>query len=69
MDKIRALFQGIGTFVEEVVHETRKTTWPEKRELVESTVLVIVSLLLLSAVVWLSDKILILLLKALIWRG
>jgi preprotein translocase subunit SecE len=56
-------------FIDDVVAETRKTTWPERQELVESTMVVIVAVLLLSAFVGVSDKVLVVLLKLLINMG
>ena len=56
-------------FVEEVVSETKKTTWPERQELLESTVVVIVLVLLLAVFVGVSDKVLVGLLKLLITPG
>ena len=56
-------------FMDDVVAETRKTTWPERQELVESTIVVIVAVLLLSAFVGVSDKVLVVLLKLLINVG
>jgi preprotein translocase subunit SecE len=63
------MFEGIRIFTGEVVSETRKTTWPERQELVESTVVVIVSVFLLALFVGVSDKILVRLLDLLITPG
>lgn len=46
-------------FLSEVGSEMRKATWPDRQELIESTVVVIVSMLLMSAFVGLSDRLLI----------
>ena len=59
----------IRTFWEEVVAETKKSTWPERQELIESTVVVIVAMILLSSFVGLSDKLLLALIKFLISLG
>lgn len=53
-------------FFEEVGTEIKKTTWPARDELIESTIVVIISVILLSVFVGLSDKILELALKLLI---
>ena len=44
-------------FVEETLNELKKSSWPNKRELMESTLLVIVSLLILAVFVAVVDKI------------
>jgi preprotein translocase SecE subunit len=46
-------------FFDEVVGEMKKSSWPEKDELFDSTAVVIVSLLLLSTFVGVSDKVLV----------
>jgi len=48
----------VGNFLGEVKVEMQKCTWPTKAELKEQTVVVVVSCLLLSAVIWFSDTIL-----------
>jgi preprotein translocase SecE subunit len=47
----------IGVFLGEVGLEFRKTSWPERRELMESTTVVISFIALLSAVVLVCDKV------------
>jgi len=69
MEKVRQFFGGVAVFWDEVVAETRKTDWPTRQELGESTVVVIVAVLLLSAFVGVGDKLLVMLLKALIHAG
>ena len=66
MSKMQDMISGVRTFWDEVVNETRKTSWPERQELVESTVVVIVAVLLLSVFVGISDKLLILVLKLIV---
>lgn len=66
MNKFSEFFQKIGVFTGEVVSETKKTTWPEKDELVGSTVVVIISVVLLALFVGVCDKVLVVLLKWLI---
>ena len=59
----------VKTFWEEVVAETKKSTWPERQELMESTLVVIVAVILLSAFVGVSDKVLVSSIKLLISLG
>jgi preprotein translocase SecE subunit len=47
----------VGVFFGEVGTEFRKTTWPERRELVESSLVVISFIVLMSAVVLVCDKV------------
>ena len=56
MNKVREIIRKIGAFLNEVGTEFRKTTWPERRELVESTLVVITFIVLLSVVVLVCDK-------------
>jgi len=56
-------------FVDEVSAEMQKTTWPLRDELIESTVVVIVSVVLIAVFVGVSDKILVELLKVIIPAG
>ncbi len=44
-------------FVEETINELKKSSWPNKRELMESTLLVIVALLSLAVFVAAVDKV------------
>ncbi len=50
------LFEKIGAFFGEVADEFRKTTWPDSHELVESTVVVLVLIVILAVVVFAFDK-------------
>jgi preprotein translocase SecE subunit len=59
MNRLKAIIEAVKIFIGEVVTETKKSTWPERQELLESTVVVIVSFLLLSAYVGVSDKVLV----------
>lgn len=56
MIKATEMVRKVGTFCGEVATEFRKTTWPERRELVESTLVVVSFIVLLSAVVMVCDK-------------
>lgn len=49
----------IGAFMSDVGVEFRKITWPRRQELMESTVVVIVSIVLLSLYVAVCDKLLV----------
>lgn len=60
------MLKNVKVFFEEVGAEIQKTTWPARDELLESTVVVIISVTLLSVFVGVSDKILELLLRLLI---
>ena len=56
MNRAREFARKIGTFLGEVGTEFRKTSWPDRHELVESTLVVITFIVLLSAVVLVCDK-------------
>jgi len=56
--KVQTGIAGFKGFLGEVKVEMQKCTWPTKPELKEQTTVVIVSVLLLAAVVWFSDTIL-----------
>jgi len=56
MNSVREIFRKIGAFLGEVGAEFRKTSWPERRELVESSLVVVTFIVLLSAVVLVCDK-------------
>jgi len=57
MSKVNEIGQKIGTFFGEVGAEFRKTSWPERRELVESTLVVISFIFVLAIVVLICDKV------------
>ena len=57
MSKSKSSIAGAKEFMGEVGLEMKKTSWPERRELLESTVVVIVSIFLLSVFVALSDRV------------
>jgi preprotein translocase subunit SecE len=58
MNKIRQFVTGIKTFIEEVRVELKKCSWPTRAELVESTVVVIISVLIVGVFVGASDLVL-----------
>jgi preprotein translocase subunit SecE len=55
MDKIKGFVAGFSGFVDEVKVEIKKSSWPNREELVNSTIVVIVSVALLGAFVGVSD--------------
>ncbi|MEI6210509.1 MAG: preprotein translocase subunit SecE [bacterium] len=56
MNRVTDIGRKIGAFLGDVGSEFRKTSWPERRELVESTLVVITFIVLLSVVVLVCDK-------------
>ena len=63
MNKLVGAVTGLKTFAGEVKTELRKSSWPNRQELVESTVVVIVATALLGVFVGASDLVLMNLLK------
>jgi preprotein translocase subunit SecE len=55
--------QGMKTFFNEVATEMKKTTWPGREELTQSTIVVIVFMALLGFFVAVSDKVIAVVLK------
>ena len=55
MSKIKDIVTGFRGFVDEVVAELKKCSWPTKPELMESTLVVIMTSILLGAFVGVSD--------------
>jgi len=55
MSKINDIIHGAKTFFEEVIAELKKCSWPTRSELFDSTVVVIVSVLILGAFVAVCD--------------
>lgn len=51
--------KGVRSFIGDVSLEMKKSTWPTRQELMESTVVVIVSILILGVFVGVSDWLLI----------
>ncbi|MCX7819697.1 MAG: preprotein translocase subunit SecE [Kiritimatiellae bacterium] len=68
MEKIRALIGRSRGFLADVHAELRKCSWPSRTELFESTVVVIVSVVLLAAFVAVSDGLVVLVLQAILPR-
>ncbi|MCB1070677.1 MAG: preprotein translocase subunit SecE [Verrucomicrobia bacterium] len=55
MSKATSVFSGTRTFLDEVKAELYKCAWPTQKELVQSTIVVIVSVILLAIIVGVSD--------------
>ena len=54
MERLRRMKQ----FLVEVVSELKKTTWPGRREVYGTTVVVIVAVMICAAYLWLVDMVL-----------
>jgi preprotein translocase subunit SecE len=66
MKKIVELFNALRTFLGEVKIELKKCTWPTRQELLGSTMVVVISVLILGVFVGLSDTVLMFLLRQLL---
>ena len=66
MEKFKGFINGFGGFVDEVKVEIRKSTWPNREELINSTIVVIVGVALLGTFVGVSDWLLTKLMQAII---
>jgi preprotein translocase subunit SecE len=64
MKKIVELYDALKTFLGEVKTELKKCTWPTRRELLGSTMVVVVSVVILGVFVGLSDTVLMGVLRA-----
>ena len=64
MNKIAELIGTLKTFLGEVQTELRKCTWPTRQELLGSTMVVVVSVIILGVFVGLSDTMLVSILRA-----
>jgi len=64
MKKIVELIQALKTFLSEVQIELKKCTWPTRQELLGSTIVVVISVLILGFFVGLSDTVLMGLLRS-----
>jgi preprotein translocase subunit SecE len=60
--------QGFKDFFHEVTEELKKCIWPTKNELIQSTIVVVISVILLAAFVGLSDFVLMKILRFVIPR-
>jgi preprotein translocase subunit SecE len=68
MGKLQEKLQGVRQFVADVAGEMKKTSWPGREELISSTVMVIVSVVMLSLCVGVFDRILRWILSMLVYR-
>ena len=59
MSKARQKIDGVKAFWNEVVAEVVKSEWPTRQALVESTIVVIATVILLSLFVGVSDRLLV----------
>lgn len=66
MGKLGRMIAGFRAFLEEVRLELSKCTWPTRPELMESTVVVVISCVILAAYVGVSDFLLMNLLSVII---
>jgi preprotein translocase subunit SecE len=66
MSKVQEAIAGVKAFVEDVRNELKKCSWPTRAELLESTVVVIVSVLIVGVFVGASDVVLLALLKVVV---
>jgi len=64
MKKIVELIGSLKTFLGEVQTELKKCTWPTRQELIGSTMVVVVSVVILGVFVGLSDTVLVSILRA-----
>ena len=58
MKKLGQLLEKIKTFLKEVYMEMQKVTWPSRNEIMSYTVVVLVTVLILSVVIWAADNVL-----------
>jgi preprotein translocase subunit SecE len=66
MSKISEAIGKVRTFLEEVRTELKKCAWPTRAELLESTMVVIISVLILGTYVGVSDTVVVSFLKLII---
>jgi preprotein translocase subunit SecE len=69
MSKLKDAVLKVRNFTTDVVAEMKKTSWPGREELMSSTMMIIVSVIILSLVVGVSDKVLGVVLRLLFSRG
>ncbi len=66
MSKVQNKFSGLGNFVGEVQAELKKCAWPTQTELIQSTGVVIIAVLIVATFVGVSDLILMQIMKLII---
>ena len=54
---MKQVFQNIGTYLNEVSVEFRKISWPDRQELVDSTLVVLSFIVIMAVVVLCCDKV------------
>lgn len=55
--KVGLWFKNIGTYFKDVFSETKKLTWPTKKELINYTIAVIVFVAFMALLIWVLDLI------------
>jgi preprotein translocase subunit SecE len=58
MKKLRELLEKVKVFLTEVRIEMQKVTWPNRNEIVSYTLVVLVTVLILSLIIWAADNVL-----------
>ncbi len=69
MKSIKEWTERIRGFFGDVVVELKKCAWPTGRELAESTMVVILSMVMVAVYIGLSDTVIMAILQALVRRG
>jgi preprotein translocase subunit SecE len=69
MSKLQETMQGIRAFFADVGGEMRKSSWPDRQELMSSTAVVIAAVVLLALFVGFFDKVLHVALRLLFFRS
>ena len=57
MTNIKSAFQRLGAYLGEVGVELKKVSWPDRQELIDSTLVVITFIIILAVVVFACDKV------------
>jgi preprotein translocase subunit SecE len=57
MKRMKQVVQNIGTYLSEVSVEFRKISWPDRQELVDSTLVVLSFIVIMAVVVLCCDKV------------
>jgi preprotein translocase subunit SecE len=55
--RMKQVVQNIGTYLSEVSVEFKKISWPERQELIDSTVVVLSFIVIMAVVVLCCDKV------------
>ncbi len=67
--KLSQVFGSTKEFVGNVRNELKKASWPTRPELAESTMVIIISVIMLAAFVGLSDRVLAMLIRLVVQAG